>query len=105
MKFGLLVLSSLVLVSCATGIGKKMSQTTLDEIEAGKGTLTRDEVRTKIGAAPMAQIEREGMSCDSYTYSGIVNYFIFTKQDKSQSYNFCYDTKTLVLKRVDGMQM
>lgn len=103
-KFVLIALSTL-LVSCTTGIGKKMSQSTIDEIQAGKGKLTRDEVRKKIGAAPQTQLQREGMNCDSYAYSGVTNYILFSKQDKSQSYNFCYDSKTQVLVQVDGLQM
>ncbi len=105
MKKLVLVCASLLLVSCTTGIGKKMSQSTIDEIQAGKGKLTRDEVRKKVGAAPQTQLEREGMQCDSYAYSGIVNYFIFSKADQSQSYNFCYDAKTQILTKVDGLQM
>jgi hypothetical protein len=105
MKNLFLLSLSLVFVSCSTGIGKKMSQETIDSIQAGKGKMTRDDVRKKIGAAPQTQMEREGMQCDSYAYSGFTNYFLFTTADKSQSYNFCYDTKTQVLTRVDGLQM
>lgn len=101
----ILIATALFAVSCTTGIGKKMSQNTIDEIQAGKGKLTRDQVRQKIGAAPQTQMQRENMMCDSYAYSGVVNYFIFTKQDKSQSYNFCYDSKSQVLVQVDGLQM
>lgn len=101
----ILVALSLVFASCTTGIGKKMSQSTIDEIQAGKGKLTREDVRKKIGAAPQTQLQREGMMCDSYAYSGITNYIVFSKQDKSQSYNFCYDSKTQVLVQVDGLQM
>lgn len=104
MKLSLLVLASLFLFGCATGIGKKISQETLDQLQAGKGKLTKDQVRAKIGAPPIAQLEREGLMCDSYTYSGMVNYFIFTTSDKAQSYNFCYDN-TDKLKKVDGLQM
>lgn len=101
----ILIVVSFALASCATGIGKKMPQSTIDEIQAGKGKLTRDDVRKKIGAAPIAQLQREGMMCDSYTYSGFTNYLLFTQQDKSQSYNFCYDSKTQILAVVDGLQM
>lgn len=104
MKALLFVCSSLLLVSCTTGIGKKISQNTLDEIQSGKGKLTRNEVRKKIGATPVAQLEREGYQCDSYTYTGMTNYFIFTKSEPGQSYNFCYDSKE-VLNKVDGMTM
>lgn len=101
----ILIAVSFVLVGCTTGIGKKMSQSTIEEIQAGKGKLSRDEVRKKIGAAPQTQLQREGMTCDSYAYSGVTNYIIFSKQDKSQSYNFCYDAKTQILVQVDGLQM
>ncbi len=99
----LLCVIGLLGASCATGMGKKMSQQTIDEIQAGKGKLTRDEVRKKIGAAPQTQMARDGMECDSYAYTGVVNYFLFTVQDKSQSYAFCY--KNGVLVTADGIQM
>lgn len=102
-KVFVLCLISLGLVGCVTGIGKKMSQSTIDEIQAGKGKLTKAQVREKIGALPQAELDREGMRCDSYAYSGVINYFVFSKADVAQSYNFCYD-KTDVLSRVDGMQ-
>lgn len=99
-----LVALSVVFVSCTTGMGKKMSQSTIDEIQAGKGKLSRSDVRTKIGASPQTQIQRGDLVCDSYTYTGMTNYFIFTKQDKGQSYNFCYDQNNTLV-QVDGMQM
>lgn len=101
----ILIVFSVLLVSCTTGMGKKMSQSTIDEIQAGKGKLSRDEVRKKIGAAPQTQLQREGMMCDSYAYTGVTNYILFSKQDKGQSYNFCYDSKTQILVQVDGIQM
>lgn len=106
MKLGILTVMALAIVStgCVTGIGTKMSQATIDELQAGKGKLSKEQVRAKIGGAPQAQLSREGMECDSYAYTGHINYFIFSKPDISQSYNFCYDKTTSVLKAVDGMQ-
>ncbi len=40
--------------------------------------------------------------CDTYACSGVVNYFLFTVPDKSQSYAFCYDTAGF-LKEVSGV--
>ena len=96
----LLFAVALLTNACATGIGRKMDQTELDSIKEGK--TTKSEVRQMFGA-PMMSNQREGMECDSYTYSGVVNYFIFTKQDKAQSFNFCYDKGGTVQKK-DGIQ-
>ncbi|MBC7690980.1 MAG: outer membrane protein assembly factor BamE [Methylotenera sp.] len=96
-----LFLVSIMATGCATGVGRKMSQDELDSVK--EGHTTKNEVRKMFGA-PMAQLNREGLECDSYTYSGMVNYVVFTKQDKAQSYNFCYDKGQIVQKK-DGIQM
>lgn len=102
------VLASLVVISvvssaCATGIGKKISTETLQELREGKGKLTKTDVRAKIGTGPQAQVERDGLTCDSYVYSGMTNYILFTVPDKAQSFNFCYDNSEK-LQKVDGVQ-
>jgi hypothetical protein len=96
-----IALVSIIATGCATGIGRKMSQEEIDSVKEGQ--TTRSEVR-KVFGAPIAQLNREGLECDSYTYTGVVNYFLFTKQDKAQSYNFCYD-KSQVVQKKDGIQM
>ena len=105
MKLSILLIGLMLLItSCATGMGKKIPQNTLDEIQSGKGKLTKAKVRKMIGAPPQVQNSRGKLRCDSYAYTGVVNYFLFTKRDKGQSFVFCYDKKD-VLREVDGMQM
>jgi hypothetical protein len=95
------MLAILIHTGCATGVGRKISDDELTSVRVGK--TTRDEVHHNFGS-PIAQLNREGLECDSYTYTGVVNYFVFTKQDKAQSFNFCYDSKGVVAKK-DGIQM
>ena len=100
-KLVLLAAVALLTNACATGVGHKMAQADLDKIK--EGSTTRDQVRSMFGP-PMTQMNRESLECDSYAYTGVVNYGVFTKQDKAQSYNFCYD-KSGVVQKKDGLQM